>query len=67
MIAAEYAIALFQAVADNARMNLHIRQLSGRNTHHIVEGAFKAFARALDAATQRDDRVEGVPSTKGTV
>jgi imidazoleglycerol-phosphate dehydratase len=57
----------WQAVADNARMNLHIRQLSGRNTHHIVEAAFKAVARALDAATQRDDRVEGVPSTKGTI
>jgi imidazoleglycerol-phosphate dehydratase len=57
----------FQAVADNARMNLHIRQLSGRNTHHIVEAAFKAFARALDAATALDARMEGVPSTKGTV
>ena len=57
----------FQAVADNARMNLHIRQLSGRNTHHIVEAAFKSFARALDAATALDERMEGVPSTKGTV
>lgn len=57
----------FQAVADNARMNLHIRQLSGRNTHHIVEAAFKATARALDAATQADPRVDGIPSTKGTV
>jgi imidazoleglycerol-phosphate dehydratase len=57
----------FQAVADNARMNLHIRQLSGRNTHHIVEAAFKAVARALDAATAADPRIEGIPSTKGTI
>ncbi|HEY3266870.1 MAG TPA: imidazoleglycerol-phosphate dehydratase HisB [Armatimonadota bacterium] len=57
----------FQAVADNARMNLHIRQLSGRNTHHIVEAAFKAVARALDDATQLDPRVQGIPSTKGSV
>lgn len=57
----------FQALADNARMNLHIRQMSGRNTHHIVEAAFKAVARALDAATTPDARVEGIPSTKGTV
>jgi len=57
----------FQAVADNARMNLHIRQLSGRNTHHIVEAAFKAVARALDAAIAMDPRIEGVPSTKGTI
>lgn len=48
-------------------MNLHIRQMSGRNTHHIVEAAFKAVARALDAATTPDARVEGIPSTKGTV
>jgi imidazoleglycerol-phosphate dehydratase len=57
----------FQAMADNARMNLHIRQMSGRNTHHIVEAAFKAVARALDAATAMDPRIEGVPSTKGTI
>ncbi|HEY3413729.1 MAG TPA: imidazoleglycerol-phosphate dehydratase HisB [Armatimonadota bacterium] len=57
----------FQAVANNALMNLHIRQLSGRNTHHIIEAGFKAFARALDAAVQLDPRVEGIPSTKGTI
>jgi imidazoleglycerol-phosphate dehydratase len=57
----------FQAVATNAAMTLHLRQLSGRNTHHIVEAAFKAFARALDAALQTDSRVAGVPSTKGVL
>jgi imidazoleglycerol-phosphate dehydratase len=55
----------FQALANAAAMNLHIRQLSGRNTHHIVEAAFKAVARALDAAVRVDERVQGVPSTKG--
>ena len=57
----------FQALANNALMNLHIRQLSGRNTHHIIEAAFKAVARALDAAVQLDPRVQGIPSTKGTI
>jgi imidazoleglycerol-phosphate dehydratase len=55
----------FQAVANNALMNLHIRQVAGRNTHHVVEAAFKSFARALDAATAQDPRIAGVPSTKG--
>lgn len=57
----------FQALANNVLMNLHIRQLWGRNTHHIIEAAFKAVARALDAAVQLDPRVKGVPSTKGTI
>lgn len=64
---AELAPEFFRAVADNARMNLHLRQLSGENGHHIVEGAFKAFGRALDAATCHDERVSGVPSTKGAL
>lgn len=55
----------FQALANNALMNLHIRQMAGRNTHHVVEAAFKAVARALDAATTLDPRIAGVPSTKG--
>jgi imidazoleglycerol-phosphate dehydratase len=42
-------------------------QQSGTNSHHIAEGAFKSFAKALDAATTRDPRVTGVPSTKGTL
>ncbi|HET7559107.1 MAG TPA: imidazoleglycerol-phosphate dehydratase HisB [Limnochordia bacterium] len=57
----------WRAFAHNARLTLHVRQLAGRNDHHIVEAAFKAVARALDAASRRDPRVVGVPSTKGTL
>lgn len=63
----ELAPEFFRAVADNARMNLHVHQFYGENSHHIVEAAFKAFGRALDAATRRDERVTGVPSTKGVL
>lgn len=55
------------ALVNQAGMNLHVRMLSGRNPHHIVEAAFKGLARALDVATQHDPRVRGVPSTKGTL
>jgi len=55
------------ALVNQAGMNLHVRMLSGRNPHHIVEATFKGLARALDAATQYDARVRGVPSTKGTL
>jgi imidazoleglycerol-phosphate dehydratase len=55
------------ALANQAGMNLHVRMASGRNPHHIVEATFKSLARALDLATQRDARVVGVPSTKGTL
>ena len=48
-------------------MNLHIRKLSGENNHHIIEGIFKAFAKALDEATQTDPRITDVLSTKGTL
>ena len=59
---------LFESIAINARMNLHARLEYGRNDHHKVEALFKAFARALDAATTMDPRRAGmVPSTKGTV
>jgi imidazoleglycerol-phosphate dehydratase len=57
----------FQAVAVNARMNLHFLQHRGGNAHHVAEAAFKAFGRALDAAIRRDERVQGVPSTKGVL
>jgi imidazoleglycerol-phosphate dehydratase len=57
----------FRAFAAHARANLHLRQLAGRNTHHIVEAAFKAFGRALDRATMVDQRVADVPSTKGSL
>ena len=48
-------------------MNLHIRMLDGKNSHHIAEGIFKAFGKALDIATSYDERIEGVLSTKGTL
>ena len=65
--AAELVEEFFHAVARNAGMTLHLRQLAGRNAHHIAEAAFKAFGRALDAATRRDARIAGVPSTKGVL
>lgn len=55
----------FHGVAYGAGMNLHIRQLAGSNNHHIIEGIFKAFAKALDEATSMDGRINGVLSTKG--
>ena len=55
------------ALVNQAGMNLHVRMLSGRNPHHIVEATFKGLARALDAATQREARLAGVLSTKGTL
>lgn len=64
---AELAAEFFRAVSSSARMTLHIHQFYGDNAHHIVEAAFKAFGRALDAATRRDERVTGVPSTKGVL
>lgn len=57
----------FMGFASGAGMNLHIRQLSGTNTHHIVEAMFKAVAKAMDMAVEIDDRIEGVLSTKGTL
>jgi len=57
----------WQAVAANALANLHIVVHHGRNSHHIAEGIFKATARALRMAVEPDERVSGVPSTKGTL
>jgi len=57
----------FVALTQGAKCTLHIRQLAGGNTHHLLEATFKAFARALDAATQRDPRRRGVPSSKGRI
>ena len=56
-----------RAVTNSAAMNLHLTQLAGRNTHHIIEAAFKALARALGQAVQKSSRVRGVPSTKGVL
>ncbi len=57
----------FYAVSCSAGMNLHIRQLSGHNNHHIAEAIFKAFGKALDMACGYDERIEGVLSTKGSL
>jgi imidazoleglycerol-phosphate dehydratase len=54
-----------QGFANEARCNLHMDVLRGDEPHHIVEAIFKALAKALDLACQRDSRVRGVPSTKG--
>jgi imidazoleglycerol-phosphate dehydratase len=56
----------FQGFTNEARCNLHLELLYGDEPHHIVEGLFKAFARAVDAACQQDSRIAGqLPSTKG--
>lgn len=57
----------FYAVSYGAEMNLHLKQLDGSNNHHIIEGAFKAFAKALDGAVQHDPRITDVLSTKGSL
>jgi len=55
----------FYAVSYSAGMNLHFKQMSGGNSHHVIEAAFKAFAKSLDIATQYDERITDVLSTKG--
>ena len=57
----------FYAISYAAMMNLHLKVLSGENDHHKLEAMFKAFAKALDAATRKDARIDGVLSTKGTL
>lgn len=57
----------FYAISYSAGMNLHIKMISGVNTHHMIEAMFKAFARALDEATFMDPRNNGVLSTKGSL
>jgi len=63
----ELAEEFFRAVATNAKLTLHISVRSGSNAHHMVEAAFKAFARALRVAVSVDSEESGVPSTKGTL
>ena len=57
----------FYAISYMAGINLHIKLLDGTNSHHIAEAVFKAFAKALDEATSKDERIAGVLSTKGTL
>ena len=63
----ELAEHFWRSFAETAKFNLHIDCLRGRNTHHILEGTFKASARALRAAVERNSRIVGVPSTKGSL
>ena len=58
---------VFEAIAFNAGITLHVQVLAGRDAHHIAEAEFKAFARALRKAVELDVRVSGVPSTKGSL
>jgi imidazoleglycerol-phosphate dehydratase len=57
----------FRALSFNAGMNLHVKVFYGSNNHHMAEGIFKAFARALDEASMLDSRIKGVMSTKGVI
>ena len=57
----------FRSVADHGKANIHIDLLRVANNHHGIEAIFKAFGRALDAASQPSPRVQGVPSTKGSL
>ncbi|GHU44668.1 imidazoleglycerol-phosphate dehydratase [Clostridia bacterium] len=57
----------FYAISYGAGMNLHLKILSGTNSHHMIEALFKAFAKSLDQATQFDARMTGVLSTKGAL
>jgi len=63
----ELAEEFFRAVATNARLTVHLTLEAGTNAHHMIEALFKAFARALRAATALDPTETGVPSTKGTL
>lgn len=63
----ELAVEFFYAFARDARVTLHVREPSGANSHHIIEAAFKAAGRAMRYACELDPRVNGVPSTKGSL
>lgn len=58
---------VFEAIAYNAALTVHINVLAGRDPHHIAETEFKAFARAIRKAIEPDARVQGIPSTKGAL
>jgi imidazoleglycerol-phosphate dehydratase len=63
----EMAEEFFRAVAVQAGITLHIRQLSGKNRHHILEAVFKGFGRALGLAVRQNPRFSGILSTKGVL
>lgn len=58
---------VFESIAHNAQLTLHVNVLAGRDAHHIAEAQFKAFARALRTAIEKDSRTSGIPSTKGSL
>lgn len=67
-LATDLIFHLLESIAIHGRLNLHARVLYGRNDHHKIEALFKAFGRALDAASRHDPRLAGVvPSTKGVL
>jgi imidazoleglycerol-phosphate dehydratase len=57
----------FHSFADNVKATIHIEVLHGSNTHHKIEAMFKALGRALRSAAERDPRMQGIPSTKGSL
>jgi imidazoleglycerol-phosphate dehydratase len=61
------AVEFLRAFCQHAGINLHLELERGKDQHHIIEGVFKAFARAMDVATSIDPRVKGIPSTKGSL
>lgn len=63
----ELNLEFWKAIAYNAPFTLHLRQISGINSHHIIEAGFKSFAIAFDQAKQIDSRIKGSRSTKGTL
>lgn len=58
---------VFESIAAEAKICLHIKMLSGRNSHHIIEAQCKGFGRALRDAVSQDERMIGIPSTKGSL
>lgn len=58
---------VFEAIAFNAGITMHVNVLNGRDAHHIAEAEFKAVARAMRKAVELDSRVSGIPSTKGSL
>jgi imidazoleglycerol-phosphate dehydratase len=58
---------VFESIAHNAQLTLHVNVLAGRDAHHIAEAQFKAFARALRWAIEKDPRTSSIPSTKGSL
>ena len=57
----------FRAVSVEGRLNIHLREIYGDEAHHVCEGIFKSFARALRQAASKDPREKGIPSSKGTI